>query len=307
MTGLPELERALDFLLQQGREAPQSTPPTPESELVARLWTAAERLNRSLPGNDLAELYAQAAATIERLHSAHETLFEAIKHGAEVHRAWLREAIDNHFSGKPVPPPRAANPSAHEQGRREGIERVVELCIERAEQACRYALKHQNFFSDDDSDYVSGWQVAAEVCEKAIAENVRKHIQDDIRALSSAPPGENPDEGHPHLIGGEFQSDKYPTCPRGKVPLSVKDKTAQDLLWEYAQRRRAVDAEFASDLEIALKAKGYDPAAPRLPCPAIDQIILLLENLRNDNAQLRMGVLHYEALYRESTGEKGRT
>jgi len=44
-----------------------------------------------------------------------------------------------------------------------------------------------------------------------------------------------------HIIDGEFQSDKYPTTPRGKVPLSVKDPTAQDLLWEYAQRRRAVD------------------------------------------------------------------
>ena len=33
---------------------------------------------------------------------------------------------------------------------------------------------------------------------------------------------------------GEFQSDKYPTCPPGKVPLSVKDKMAQDLLWIYA-------------------------------------------------------------------------
>ena len=37
-----------------------------------------------------------------------------------------------------------------------------------------------------------------------------------------------------HLVDGEFQSDKYPTTPRGKVPLSVKDTTAQDLLWEYA-------------------------------------------------------------------------
>ena len=27
---------------------------------------------------------------------------------------------------------------------------------------------------------------------------------------------------------GKFQSDKYPTCPAGKVPLSVEDKTAQD-------------------------------------------------------------------------------
>jgi hypothetical protein len=66
------------------------------------------------------------------------------------------------------------------------------------------------------------------------------------------------DEGHPHLTGGEFQSDKYPTTPRGKVPLSCKDRDAQDLLWLYAQRRRAVDAEFAADLEIALRNCGYD-------------------------------------------------
>ena len=62
-----------------------------------------------------------------------------------------------------------------------------------------------------------------------------------------------------HVIDGEFQSDKYPTTPRGKVPLSVKDKTAQDLLWEYAQRRRAVDAEFSDDLETALRAAGFSP------------------------------------------------
>ena len=60
-----------------------------------------------------------------------------------------------------------------------------------------------------------------------------------------------------HLIDGEFQSDKYPATPRGNVPLSVKDKTAQDLLWEYAQRRRAVDAEFSDDLEAALTSAGF--------------------------------------------------
>lgn len=69
-----------------------------------------------------------------------------------------------------------------------------------------------------------------------------------------------------HLIGGEFQSDKYPTCPRGKVPLSVKDRTAQDLLWEYAQRRRAVDAEFAEDLEAALTRAGYAPCRRCVDC-----------------------------------------
>jgi|SRR6185312_3631231 len=67
-----------------------------------------------------------------------------------------------------------------------------------------------------------------------------------------------------HIIDGEFQSDKYPTTPRGKVPLSVKDETAQDLLWEYAQRRRSVDSEFSDDLEVALKAKGYVPIADKV-------------------------------------------
>lgn len=63
-----------------------------------------------------------------------------------------------------------------------------------------------------------------------------------------------------HLIDGEFQSDKYPTCPPGKVPLSVTDPTAQDLLWEYAQRRRSVDSEFSADLETALLSAGYGKA-----------------------------------------------
>lgn len=60
-----------------------------------------------------------------------------------------------------------------------------------------------------------------------------------------------------HIINGEFQSDKYPTCPPGKIPLSVKDPMAQDLLWEYAQRRRSVDYQFSNDLEKALIDKGF--------------------------------------------------
>jgi hypothetical protein len=68
-----------------------------------------------------------------------------------------------------------------------------------------------------------------------------------------------------HIVNGKFQSDKYPTCPPGKVPLSVEDPTAQDLLWEYAQRRRAVDAEFADDLEVALMAAGYERPKDNTP------------------------------------------
>lgn len=73
-----------------------------------------------------------------------------------------------------------------------------------------------------------------------------------------------------HLIDGKFQSDKYPTTPRGCVPLKCSDKTAQDLLFEYAQRRRALDVEFSADLEAALKNQGYEPAVPsREACPSV--------------------------------------
>lgn len=87
----------------------------------------------------------------------------------------------------------------------------------------------------------------------------RRLAEAEVGAAAPDPAPDDPE--HPHLIGGEFQSDKYPTCPRGKVPLSTGDVTAQDLLWQYAQRRRAVDAQFAADLEIALTAKGYRPKA----------------------------------------------
>lgn len=71
----------------------------------------------------------------------------------------------------------------------------------------------------------------------------------------------------PHInADGKFQSDKYPTCPPGKCPLSVEDPTAQDLLWEYAQRRRARDEQFADDLEHALRAAGYEPPS----CDTVD-------------------------------------
>lgn len=62
-----------------------------------------------------------------------------------------------------------------------------------------------------------------------------------------------------HIINGEFQSDKYPTCPPGKVPLSVKDEMTQDLLWEYAVRRFKVDQGFCQDLQTALIHNGYEP------------------------------------------------
>jgi len=75
-----------------------------------------------------------------------------------------------------------------------------------------------------------------------------------------------------HIINGEFQSDKYPTCPPGKVPLSLKDPMAQDLLWEYAKRRRCVDLEFSDDLQKSLLNKGFKPDAIPFEEPPISGI-----------------------------------
>lgn len=72
---------------------------------------------------------------------------------------------------------------------------------------------------------------------------------------------------NPHLKPNEdgimdFQSDKYPTTPLGKVPLSTKDPMAQDLLAEYSRRRRVVDAEFSDALDRALEQQGYEERWP---------------------------------------------
>lgn len=58
--------------------------------------------------------------------------------------------------------------------------KIVDAVIERAEQACRYALKNQTFESDDTPGYREGWEVAAGVCEGAIRAHVMNHIKDDL-------------------------------------------------------------------------------------------------------------------------------
>lgn len=84
-----------------------------------------------------------------------------------------------------------------------------------------------------------------------------------------------------HLIDGEFQSDKYPTTPRGKVPLSVKDPRVQDLLYEMARRWQSVDDELAADLMAALRNKGFVP--PSAPGRIAD-VEQALRDLEDDDA-----------------------
>jgi len=66
-------------------------------------------------------------------------------------------------------------------------------------------------------------------------------------------------DGREHLtVTNEFQSDKYPWCPAGFVPLKITDLMARDLLWHYAYLRRGVDKEFSRDLEEALVCARRD-------------------------------------------------
>lgn len=59
-------------------------------------------------------------------------------------------------------------------------DQLVRLVIERAQSACDRALKHQNFDSDTDKEFVSGWQVAVHVCKMAIEMGVLDHIEKDL-------------------------------------------------------------------------------------------------------------------------------
>ena len=61
-----------------------------------------------------------------------------------------------------------------------------------------------------------------------------------------------------YTINNEFLSDKFDWSEPGFLPLKISDEMAQDLSWEYAQRRRKVDPEFSRDLEDALIHEGYN-------------------------------------------------
>ena len=65
----------------------------------------------------------------------------------------------------------------------ERIRRIVDETVSRAEQACRYAVKHQNF-SGTNPDYESGFEIGANVCEAAIAAHVARHYHEIIKADS---------------------------------------------------------------------------------------------------------------------------
>lgn len=116
--------------LPAGTPTPRTTPAaTTRAAHVGALCAAYERgvdagLGAPPPDtphpadSDLAEAYALGQVTGHALGDdgeAIEELFQAIAHGDEAHRAWLRSALVAVFAGKPMPPP-AALPSADPPG-----------------------------------------------------------------------------------------------------------------------------------------------------------------------------------------------
>lgn len=82
-------------------------------------------------------------------------------------------------------------------------------------------------------------------------------------------------EGRDHLtVTGTFQSDKYPWCPAGFVPLKLTDPAARDLLYEYARRRGAIDSEFERDLNEALANVPEKPNAGYAPFETVVQAVV---------------------------------
>jgi hypothetical protein len=59
---------------------------------------------------------------------------------------------------------------------------IVEAAIERAEQACRYVLKHneESWSGQERSDYHQGFETACEVCARAVRSHILTHIAADI-------------------------------------------------------------------------------------------------------------------------------
>lgn len=76
------------------------------TDLIRKLWDALEAAQHL---DDFQQ--SRIDTLVDRAEAAEKAaagLFDAIAHGDDTHREWLKEAISNWFSGLPVPPPRDA-------------------------------------------------------------------------------------------------------------------------------------------------------------------------------------------------------
>lgn len=77
------------------------------------------------------------------------------------------------------------------------VKATIREVVGEAEQACRYVAKH-NVANMDAGDYRDGFEIACEVCEKAISEHVARHNDRVLAAIAARPAGEpEPAAGNP--------------------------------------------------------------------------------------------------------------
>ena len=80
-----------------------------------------------------------------------------------------------------------------------------------------------------------------------------------VQNIGQKPGREVLQEGREHLtISGTFQSDKYPWCHAGFLPIKISDPMAYDFLKWYALARRDIDSEFCRDLLEAVRNHGEE-------------------------------------------------
>ena len=133
-------------------------------EAVRQLETLSEMMNRRMPEPGTMAI-CEALAELVRLKNHKDTVGKDAEYLEAQPKAWdaARQAL--------------AQPIVDE------VTKIIDAVIERAEQACRYALKHKEFEGRDEpymKGYASGWEVGASVCEHAIREFVMLHIFEDI-------------------------------------------------------------------------------------------------------------------------------
>lgn len=230
--------------------------------------------------------YPYAAVPRSPAPPSADVIYEGIKHGDELHRKWLRDALDCLFAGEPVPPPYP--PTEATQGKPSvavALGGVGAVLLDHTRIGIKDAAMVRALIKDLQRQ-VAELQSEREVMRASISPDWRDHEKargklslmleraeraeaERDAAVAWAGRRESLRSGRDHLtINGKFQSDKYPWCAAGFVPLKIGDPMATDLLADYARRRGAVDKEFERDLLEALIVRLYKDT--RVPAAAAE-------------------------------------
>jgi hypothetical protein len=161
-----------------------------------------------------------------------DTVFEAIKHGDDEHRAWLREACDNLFAGKPAPPPRGTNSLTPPEG-------ALTLDNASIQRLMDYGLLHHTN---------RGWIVG--------------EWEDAVKADQSPPEGDTVSEGVVEAAYREAWHEGYATGDAGGAYSAVENDWLGSDARAALQSRVSPQAGMREALEearVVLTAHGFGP------------------------------------------------